>query len=197
MKEVLLSFDWSVSLVRMNPVEWLTTLSYFLVAFLTWQAGKKWTSGETKICSRVVTFWKSVTIILVLLGISELFDIQLLITHVIRQMSKAAGWYHQRGEFQKQVILYLILASFIAFFSIVILFRKVLLEKILALVAIAFLCGYIAVRLVSYHDVDALLAHKFIGVQLYWLFELVSVSCIGFSAGFIAFKTNPSLPISQ
>lgn len=191
MKEILLSFDWGISLVRMNPVEWLTTLSYFFVAFLTWQAGKKWTSVETKIYSRVVTFWKSVTVILIVLGISELFDIQLLITHIVRQMSKAAGWYHQRGGFQKQVILLLILASFSVFFCIAILFRKVLLEKILALTAIAFLCGYIAVRLVSYHDVDALLAQKFVGVQLYWLFELVSVSCIGFSASFIAFRAEP------
>lgn len=184
----MLSLDWKLSVTNLNLVEWLTICSYFLSAYLCTQAKNNWPSYNSKIDQRVTTFWKCVSVILVVLALSEILDIQKLITHIARQFSKASGWYDRRGEYQQKIILLVITITFSAFIYFSILFRKIIRQKLPALVGIAFLCGYIAVRLVSFHDVDSLLNMKVIGVELNGLIELASVFCIGSSAGLTAFR---------
>lgn len=186
-KEILLDFNWrnGVSHVT-NPMLILTTLCYFVSAFICHQAGKipVQRNSNPKIDQRVSRFWKTVTVLLIVFGITELLDIQLFLTHVARQISKACGWYQQRAPVQKQIIWSSIILAMGAFIYISVLLRRILWKKVPALFGIAFLCGFIAVRAVSYHHVDSFLNDNVAGIQLNWLFELIALLFISISAIF-------------
>ena len=184
LKEILLDFNWHAGVSRLhNPMLMFTTLCYLFSAFICHQAGKTEKSHKhPKVSQRVSRFWKTVTILLVVFGMTELLDIQLFLTHVVRQISKAYGWYHQRAPFQKGVVWISIVMAFAAFVYISILFRRILWKKVPALFGIVFLCGFIAVRAVSYHQVDSFLNDQVGGIQLNWIFELIALFSICITA---------------
>lgn len=183
--DIILSFDWRFGLKNAtNPLLWIVTVSYFMASFASYRARKSVEKYEThpKILERASRFWRTVTILLIVFGISEFLDMQLFLTHVARQISKACGWYHERHPFQKSIIWITVFLALTAFVLIMILFRKVLMQKILGLFGIAFLCCFVAVRAVSYHDVDAFLNTHFIGLPVGIFCELCAICCISISA---------------
>lgn len=185
--QIIEQYQWNLSLSYTNPMFWVLGLSYFWAAYLSFKASKAYEVGnsKTKVTQRIILFWRTIAYLLLGLGIIELLDLQLLLTHTVRQFSKAAGWYHQRQPFQKQIIWSIITLSSLFFFSGLIFIRRVLFQKLVALCGIAFLCGFIGVRAVSYHHVDSFLeAPVWNFVQMKWCIEFLAISCIGISAGF-------------
>lgn len=163
-------------------MKWVLLFCYLWTALLCQWMGERYKKSSEKLSVRVVLFWKLAAALMLFLGITGFFNIQSFFTECIRQLSHAQGWYNERSQFQLQVIYACLVGMSFLFLSILYIFRKVIVEKFLALFGVAFLCGFVAIRAVSYHDVDSFLGQKWIGLDYSWIFEFAGIFCVAVTA---------------
>lgn len=178
------TFDNDILLcgIAISSTRWILFLCYLFTARLCHWTSARWKLHPMDLSSRIYLLWRFGAILMLFLGITGFLNLQNLFTQCARQLSQAQGWYDCRSHFQLSVIYCCGAISLCGFFSILFLFRKVIIEKFLALFGMAFLCGFVAIRAVSYHDVDSFLRQQWIGVDYGWIFEFAGIFCIAIAA---------------
>src|SRR5690554_2633422 len=90
--------EWQSAVAGADLADWATVAAYLFAALLSAQTARQaWLRRQTR--DRV--FWQICAVLLVLLGINELMDMQMLLTSVGRAYAKADGWYgdHRRVQY--------------------------------------------------------------------------------------------------
>lgn len=117
-------------------------------------------------------FYYSQAFLLCALGLDRQWGLLDWLTRYCRLWAMNEGWYYTRQAFQLDVIVGILLASVLLLGLACWCFRPILRHHWLPLVGALGLLTYVAIRAISLHDVDALLAARVWGVQRDWLLEL-------------------------
>jgi hypothetical protein len=144
-----------------SPGSWITAALYFWSAYSC-----RATSIHLKVGSLEPGAWTAISVLLALLGVSELLQLQPALTNFGRSTAFGEGWYwHRQGI---QAAFTKIGAAITVIFSLGLLLsaRRTSLECAIALACAVMIVGYIFVRGVSLHQVDALLRRTTFG--LHW-----------------------------
>src|SRR5678816_812355 len=88
------------SIAHADMADWVTIAAYLFAAILSARAARQ--SGLSR-KPRERTFWQVTAVLLVLFGINELLDFEMLITPVGRAYANVHGWYEVRDA-----VLYLV-----------------------------------------------------------------------------------------
>lgn len=117
-------------------------------------------------------FYYSQAGLLLALGLDKHWGLLDQLTSYCRLWAIDEGWYYTRHAFQLDVIIGILLTSLLLLGLAGWWFRPILRQQWLPLVGALGLLAYVAIRAVSLHDVDALLANRVWGLPRDWLFEL-------------------------
>ena len=146
--------DWQSSIAHADAADWVTVAAYLLASLLSARAARLEVPESG---AREVVFWRATAVLLVLLGINELLDLQMLLTSLGRAYAKANGWYGHHRKVQYEFVVALGIAA--AFFGIAMLWltRRMHATVRLALVGLVFIGLFVLLRAASFHHVDAIL----------------------------------------
>lgn len=117
-------------------------------------------------------FYYSQALLLVGLGIDKQVGLLNWLTGYSRLIAMRDGWYYTRRPFQLDLIIGLTIAGLLLLAVACWSFRAILHTHWLSLVGAVGLLTYVAIRAVSFHDVDALLAARVWGLRWDWLCEV-------------------------
>jgi hypothetical protein len=144
-----------------SPGSWITAALYFWGAYSC-----RATAIRLEVGSLETRAWTAIAVLLALLGVSELLQLQPAVTNFGRSTAFDEGWYwHRQGiqaAFTKIGAAITVVFSLGLFLSA----RRTSLECAIALAFAVMIVGYILVRAVSLHQVDALLLRTMFG--LHW-----------------------------
>jgi hypothetical protein len=141
-------------------------LGYAIVAVLAGRAATVvWTecrlqgSGEpVRDLRRLRWLWIVTTGIVLVFGANRAFDTHEWLVGRIRALWSAEGWYAGRRHFQRIVIACLLAFAAVVAVGLGVMFRRSMKRALGVLVGVTFLVSYVAIRLVSLHNVDATFA---------------------------------------
>src|SRR5271166_3087922 len=139
---------------------WITAAFYFWGAYSCRATAIRLKGGSLE-----TRAWTAIAVLLALLGVSELLQLQPAITNFGRSIAVGEGWYWHRQGIQAAFIK--IAAAITVVFSLGLFLsaRRTSLECAIALASAVMIVGFILVRAVSLHQVDALLRRTTFGMQ--------------------------------
>ncbi len=117
-------------------------------------------------------FWWLAAALLGVLAVNKQLDLQSLLTSVARCLAVDQGWYENRRIVQRQFIVLFMLVGVVGMAGAGTLLRGTFARTGLALLGLGFVCVFVVVRAVSFHQVDALINTWMLGIRLNWVFEL-------------------------
>lgn len=143
--------DWQNAIASADMADWVTVVTYLAAALLAARAASDaWLRRER----RENLFWRLTAILMVLLGINELLDLQVLLTTAGRAYARSAGWYGEHRPLQYAFVVSLSAAA--AFIGIVTvwLMRQAHRAVRLALLGLVFIGLFVLLRAASFHHLD-------------------------------------------
>lgn len=140
---------WSLGIGDPTVAGWVTVGSYGLCILLAALILRR----EAPATERL--FWGVILVMMVLLGINKQLDLQTLLTAAGRCIARDHGWYRERRAFQADFIRALLAATAILLSIGLWLLRRHLRRNGLALLGLAFVAGFVAIRAISFHHFDA------------------------------------------
>jgi len=136
------------------------------------------TSNHLKVGSLESRAWKAIAVLLLLLGVSELLELQPALTNFGRSIAFDEGWYWHRQGIQTALTTIGAATTVVFSFGLLLSARRTSLECAIALACAVMIVGYIFVRAVSLHQVDALLLKTTLGLRWRRIPELVASTII-------------------
>ncbi|MER5173851.1 isopropylmalate isomerase [Thioclava kandeliae] len=167
---------WSPGIGDPTILGWSTVLAYFVVCMLCIAAAR------VKKEVQISIFFVSIAVILLFLTINKQLDLQSALTAYGKCLAKAQGWYNQRRTIQVEAIYGIIAAAVALGLALGIYFRRIWSQIWLALLGLAVLIGFIAIRALSFHHMDQLITSHIAGLRLNGVFELTGIGLIGLNA---------------
>jgi hypothetical protein len=140
---------------------WITVALYFWGAYSC-----RATAIRLRVGSLETLAWTAVAALLALLGVSELVQLQPAITNFGRSIAIDEGWYWRRHGIQAAFTKIGAALTVVFSLGLFVFARRTSLECAIALACVVMIFGYIFVRAVSLHQVDALLLRTTFG--LHW-----------------------------
>ncbi|MBN2630168.1 MAG: isopropylmalate isomerase [Rhodobacteraceae bacterium] len=173
------TFDrWSPTIGDPSVAGWLTVAAYGLCAVLAFRV---WRRGAGK-SGRAGLFWALTCIAMAFLTVNKQLDLQSLLTATGRCVAGQKGWYDDRRAFQRQFIEGLLVVIVVMLGCGVYLLRHDLRRNGLALLGLAFVGGFVAVRAVGFHHFDAMLNLRLQNVAVNVILELSGLVLIAVNA---------------
>ena len=160
-----------------SPGSWITAALYFWAAY-----GCRTTAIRLDDRSRETAAWTALAILLALLGVSELLQLQPAMTQFGRSIAYDEGWYWHRHDFQAVFTKVGTAVTVVLSFGLLFAVRRASLQCAIAVACAVMIVGYIVVRAVSLHQVDALLMRTTFGVHWSRIPELTGSLVILFTA---------------
>ncbi|MDP3850567.1 MAG: hypothetical protein Q8Q59_08695 [Luteolibacter sp.] len=169
---------WRPTIGDPSFMGWLTVAAYALVAAIAFATARRATglAGGNRL------IWHAIAALMVLLCLNKQLDLQSLFTDIGRVFAWKQGWYQERREFQKWLVLGILAASSLGTLFLIVRFRWFWKQHFLLASGLVFLLAFIVVRAVSFHHVDVFLGSRLAGVKINWLLELGGISLIGLAA---------------
>ena len=119
--------------------------------------------------------WLAAAALLALLGINALYRIDILITTLARAVARQQGWYGDRREGQYLLLVLLGGAALLTLGWLRARLKQVWSECLPAVAGLGTLLALAALRLISFHDTDALLNLRVAGIPAGRLIELAGL----------------------
>lgn len=167
---------WQPRIGDPDATGWLTVLAYLLCFVLAAQVWRRLRGHRGR------SFWALIAVLMIFLAVNKQLDLQSALTALARCMAQAEGWYDSRRIVQVAFIaglLWLMLSGLIIALHTL---RGRLLRDGAALLGLAVLCSFVAVRAVGFHQMDALIGHRHLGVSTNYLFENTGLLLIALNA---------------
>jgi len=172
---VCITDRWLPRIGDPSTMGWVTVFAYFGAAFLALVVGLR-LKGREKL------FWLLLTALLILLGINKQLDLQSALTAAGRCVSQAQGWYDRRAPFQFGVILAILATGVVSMGALVWWFRHHILKNAVALLGLAAIVTFVAVRAVGFHHIDQFINFNPNGIRMNWVMELGGIGLIASGA---------------
>lgn len=154
---------------------WGITLSYAVCVFFFIYCLK----GVANHDASERLFWRVLFMVVLLLCINKQLDLQMLITDIARTAAKELQVYEFRKPIQIKVISFFASMAIGLFCLVGMLVRQAHKGLLLALAGISVITGYLFLRLMSYHSVDAMLGRKLFIFSLFDVIEFLGILLIG------------------
>jgi hypothetical protein len=123
--------------------------------------------------------WALLALAVAVLGFHHATDAGAQFTEWFRRMALQEGWYGERRVLQRELVLAVPIAAFLAGGVLLALVRQQWRRYLPAVLALIFIAGLSAVQLISLHGVDAVMGRSFFGVPLSRWLNLLGVSLVG------------------
>jgi hypothetical protein len=143
-----------------SPGSWITSALYFWGAYSC-----RATAIRLKVGSLETRAWTAIAVLLALLGVSELLQLQPATTNFGRSIAFDEGWYWHRQAIQAALTEIGAVITVVFSLGLFLSARRTSLACAIALACAVMIVGYILVRTVSLHQVDALLRRTTFGLQ--------------------------------
>ena len=141
--------------------------------------------------------WKAIAVLLALLGVSELLQLQPTLTNFGRAAAFHEGWYWHRQGVQIAVTKVGVAMTILLSFGILFSARLTSVQCAIALACAVLILGYMLVRAVSLHQVDALLLRTTLGLRWGRIPELAGCAIILLSSLSRRFQRNTARRLSH
>lgn len=150
---------------------WVTVAVYLLAAAVSLRVAM---SGQFYLATarRERIFWTFLAVLMVLMAINKQLDLQSFMTASGRCVAKLQGWYKARRSVQQEFVYLLALVTGGFGLWLLIMMRRTLRRTFIALMGTITVLGFVLIRAVGFHDVDAIINHTFNGVRMNWVLEL-------------------------
>lgn len=163
--------EWSPGIGDPHFMGWVTVVVYAacaaVVLILSVRSPFK---GPNAWRERV--FWGGLGLVMVFMAVNKQLDLQTLMTVIGRCHAQIEGWYDVRQGVQRGFIRALALAAVLLTLSVAWFLRASLRRNVLAVLGFALVSGFVVIRAVGFHDVDALISAEVMTVRVNWILEL-------------------------
>ena len=170
---------WSPQIGDPTVAGWGTVVAYAVCAVLGFMALMRAQDSRERI------FWGLVTLAMLSLGVNKQLDLQSMLTAAGRCLSQLQGWYEERRVFQRNFIIGLLMVAGLFLALVLWLMRGCLRRNGLALLGLAFVTAFVAVRAVGFHHFDVLINSRLLDIRYNVLFELSGLVLIAANALFL------------
>jgi hypothetical protein len=158
--------QWSPQIGDPTVAGWLTVVAYAFCVVLGLMAGRRARNTRERI------FWRVVALAMLFLCVNKQLDLQSVLTATGRCLSQLQGWYDERRAFQLDFIIGLLVAAVLFLAAVLWLMRGSLRRNGVAILGLAFVTSFVAVRAIGFHHVDVLIDSRLLDVRYNVLFEL-------------------------
>ncbi|MDB6178760.1 hypothetical protein PAF17_14780 [Paracoccus sp. Z330] len=167
---------WQPGIGDPNATGWLTVLAYVLCLVLSVRVWVKLSGQPGR------AFWGLVALLMLFLALNKQLDLQSALTATGRCLAQAQGWYDNRRIVQAAFVLGVLALMVAALLMGLRALRGQLARYGLALAGLTVLCGFVAIRAIGFHHMDALIGHRSFGVSTNYLLENTGLVLIGLNA---------------
>ncbi len=175
---------WSPKIGDPTAIGWLTVAVYALTAILAMVVFAR-QRGRQRI------FWFGVCIMLFALAINKQLDLQSAVTAAGRCLAQAQGWYEDRQAIQIIFIISFVVTSLVLGLLLAWALRRHIGRIWLALIGVALLVGFVAVRAAGFHHFDRFIGYEFANIRMNWVMELGGITLIAINALLLLRKRRP------
>lgn len=173
---------WSPGIGDPTIGGWLTVLLYFGAAWSSWRVVHLERRRLLLLSDHEKTIWWLMLIGLLVLGFNKQLDLQSALTEIGRMVAREQGWYGNRRQIQEAFVAAVPVAGLTVLAVGVFFVRRQPAATLWACVGVAGLLVFIAIRAVSFHQVDEILGVQLAGIPLNWLLEMGPLMLIGWNA---------------
>ncbi|GFE52479.1 hypothetical protein So717_42320 [Roseobacter cerasinus] len=162
---------WNPEIGDPSLMGWVTVGAYVLAGLL---AGRVARTGAfpTLLARRERLFWGSLCLLMLLLAVNKQLDLQSFMTAVGRCVAKLEGWYEARRAVQQGFIIgFAVLTGGLGLW-LVIRLRATLRRTGLALLGTILVFGFVLIRAVGFHHMEAIFPPHILSVWMNWALEL-------------------------
>ena len=164
------SGHWRPGIGDPTWVGWLTVAVYFFAAFCALRQYKS--HNNLGLDGR---FWLTLVFILSLLGINKQLDLQSWLTEIMKEHARAEGWYAYRRYYQLLFVMVIGVGMLVLLLTLRLYLANSWRRFRLTWVGLALLCGFIIIRMASFHHVDLFINQHVMGVRLNAMLELTAL----------------------
>ena len=168
--------QWSPQIGDPTVAGWVTVMAYAVCAVLSFMTLRRVQDSRERI------FWGLAALAMLCLGVNKQLDLQSMLTAAGRCLSQIQGWYEERRAFQLEFIIGLLMLAGLLLTLAVWLMRGRMRRNGLAVLGLAFVAAFVAVRAVGFHHVDALIGTRVLDIRYNVLFELSGLVLIAVNA---------------
>ncbi len=164
-----ISGRWSPEIGDPTVMGWLTVAAYGVAGLACLLAARR--SLEPR-------FWVILGLVMLALAVNKQLDLQSALTAMGRCIAQMQGWYEERREVQRRVIIGLIAAAVGLMLLMLWAMRRNLARVLPAVVGTAFVLGFVAVRAAGFHHMDAFISMTIGSARMNWVLELTGIVLI-------------------
>ena len=184
---------WSPGIGDPTAMGWITVAVYLAAAAMALVVAMQ---APFPVASRrrERLFWALLAAVLLALAVNKQLDLQSYLTALGRCLAQHQGWYDRRRFVQEAVILGLLVVMVLLAIALWRLMRGTLARNGAALAGLVLVLGFVAIRAVGFHHVDALIKLDVMHLRLNWLFELTGPVLIGLAGLWLLLRWSAKAP---
>jgi hypothetical protein len=169
--------SWRPEIGDPSVIGWITVVAYAVATMCCASAARRVDRASPgAVADRKK--WMMVAAVMASLCVNKQLDLQSLLTDLARVLARHQGWYEERREVQKVVLLTVLAVSCGGFTAVILWFRRFWAQNLMLLIGLVILLFFVAERAISFHHLDQLLRTQFIGVNMNWFLELSAIALI-------------------
>ncbi|MDY6935194.1 MAG: hypothetical protein SVZ03_13350 [Spirochaetota bacterium] len=170
---------------KKDSIETVIYIMYILAVILCgWCALHAGHINSSHLCNRYCILWLSLSLILLLLGISEQLRMNFMLTEICRQLFRLLGWYYEREAVQRMIATLVATVGFCLIIFSVSAVKWIGWQIIIAYDSLIVLISLFIINSLSFHYFDDLVGLYLAEFGMLSVLELVSVLCICITAAY-------------
>ena len=184
---------WSPGIGDPTAMGWITVAVYLAAAAMALVVAMQ---APFPVASRrrERLFWALLAAVLLALAVNKQLDLQSYLTALGRCLAQYQGWFDRRRFVQEAVILGLLVGMVLLAIVLWRVMRGTLARSGAALAGLVLVLGFVAIRAVGFHHVDALIKLDVMNMRLNWLFELTGPVLISLAGLWLLLRRSAKAP---
>ncbi len=168
--------QWSPGAGDPTVAGWLTVVLYLVAAWAAQRTAR--VSRACRMVARERLFWLLLAVLLGLLGVNKQLDLQTALTEFGRIVAREHGWYEERRVVQLVVVGALGLGAVVISVGLIRSLRAAPMPTHVAIAGVVLLGLFVVVRASSFHHMDMLIRHRWLGLKLNWILEIGGIMTV-------------------
>lgn len=185
--------SWKLNIGNLSTMGRVTVAAYLASAVACALAARREPTLEGTRRARPSPFWIGLAASMFALGAVRVINLQVYLSEVGRGAVRSLGRDDDRRIVQVALMAAIGLACAAALAAMLRAGRRSARHRWPAMVGMAFLAGFVAVRAISLHGLDAVLSARTFGIKWNWIFEWSGIALVASSA---ARRPSPPQPPS-
>ncbi|MCZ0963312.1 isopropylmalate isomerase [Paracoccus benzoatiresistens] len=159
---------------------WATVLVYLAAGVSALYASHTALPAAAPVRERL--FWNLTWLVLVALAVNKQLDLQSALTAGGRCLAQAQGWYDQRHLVQIGFLMGLAALALVFLTMLLVLLRGSLSRSALPIMGFVFVCTFVLMRAIGFHDADQFLGLPVLGLRANTILEWIGPALISLGA---------------